>query len=377
MAAVKGFRRRNSRKYELAGTWDPEAIKVAWDGLLSEAGVSILHHVHASGVLLEDDAIAGLFLETRAGRVMVRADRVIDCTGDGAVGAHAGVEWAQGDGSHLYALAATKVLRLGNVKNAGEPIDDEQRQALEEALRRANSNHEYTAPEIVSGRVLNYARGRGLALPGHRSEVLLVVSRLLELDPLDAYQVSEAEREGRRRAHEIADFFRRHVPGFEDSYLLDTANDLGIRSSRRLRGRETVTTDDLWSLRKRANGVARASWDIDLWPADSHTRAPVAWDDERYLAWRARVDSGDWYDIPYGALVAAGVKNLLMAGRCISAEHEPESSLRIQQTCMATGQAAGTAAALSLARGERPDELDSQTLLQQLAADRDAVERPL
>lgn len=377
MTSLNGFRRRHSGKYEFAGTWDPEAVKVAWDALLSDAGVSILHHVHATGALLEGGAIVGLFLETRAGRAVVKAARIIDCTGDGVVGAHAGVEWAQGDGSHAYALAATKVFRLGNVKDAGVPIGDEQQQGLAEALDRANRDHQYTAPEIVSGRVLKYAKGRGLALPHHRSEVLLVVSRLLELDPLDPYQVSEAEREGRQRAREIADFFHRHVPGFEDAYLVDTANDLGIRSSRRLSGRETVTTDDLWSLRKRTNGVARASWDIDLWPADSHTRPPVAWDDERYIAWRENVDSGDWYEIPFGALVAAGVNNLMMAGRCISAEHEPESSLRIQQTCMATGQAAGTAAALSLARDERPDELDSEVLLRQLADDRDAVEGPL
>lgn len=377
MVALGGFRLRDTKKYKVAGTWDPEAMKFAWDGLLSAAGVTVLHHAHAAGALLEDGAVTGLLLETRAGRVAVLAATVIDCTGDGVVAAHAGVPWTQGDGTHAYALAATKVFRLGNVRDAGVPLSDEQTAALAEALDRANAEGTYAAPEILSGRVLNYVKGRGMALPGHRNEALLVMSRLLELDPLDPYQVSAAEREGRRRAGELADFFRRYVPGFEESYLLDTSNELGIRSSRRLQGRDTVSTQDLWSLRKRDDAVARASWDIDLWPADSQTRQPVAWDDERYLEWRARVNAGDWYDIPYGALVASEVDNLLMAGRCISAEHEPESSLRIQQTCMATGQAAGTAAALSLQHGVRPDALDAEVLLRQLASDREAVEAPL
>ncbi len=94
---------------------------------------------------------------------------------------------------------------------------------------------------------------------------------------------------------------------------------------------------------------------------------------EAYQARHARLRAGDAFDIRYGCLVAAGIDNLLMAGRCLSAEHVAESSLRIQQTCMATGEAAGVAAALSLDANTTPCELDPVTLVAQLERDRDVA----
>jgi hypothetical protein len=83
------------------------------------------------------------------------------------------------------------------------------------------------------------------------------------------------------------------------------------------------------------------------------------------------MQAGEYYDIRYGCLVAKGVDNLLMAGRCISAEHQAEASLRIQQTCIATGQAAGTAAVMSLQDDVTPRELDAMKVVDRLERDRD------
>ena len=92
---------------------------------------------------------------------------------------------------------------------------------------------------------------------------------------------------------------------------------------------------------------------------------------EAYVTRHASLKAGAYFDVRYGCLVAAGIDNLLMAGRCISAEHTAQSSLRIQQSCMATGQAAGIAAALSLTQGVTPRELDAATVVAQLEHDRD------
>lgn len=97
-------------------------------------------------------------------------------------------------------------------------------------------------------------------------------------------------------------------------------------------------------------------------------------DSPDYASRMRRTEAGDYYDIPYGCLVPAGVDGLLTAGRCISAEHESQASLRIQQTCMSLGQAAGTAAALSLQAGVSPRDLDPATVIRQLERDRQAVE---
>lgn len=128
--------------------------------------------------------------------------------------------------------------------------------------------------------------------------------------------------------------------------------------SRRLHGLATATFEDAWNLRKYPDSIARSSWDIDVWPADSHTRATVHRNEPRYKERAEKAAAGDFFDIRYGCIVARGVDNLLMAGRCISAGHQAQSSLRIQQTSQATGQAAGTAAALSLKENVTPRELD-------------------
>ncbi len=123
--------------------------------------------------------------------------------------------------------------------------------------------------------------------------------------------------------------------------------------------------------RKYPDSIARSSWNIDIWPADSYTAPAVDWTSDAAKARHARLAAGEYFDIRYGCLVAAGIDNLLMAGRCLSAEHVAESSLRIQQTCMATGQAAGVAAALSLETDTIPRELDPMGVVRQLEKDRD------
>jgi hypothetical protein len=197
------------------------------------------------------------------------------------------------------------------------------------------------------------------------------MSRVLKVNPLDPFDFTRAEREGRQQAWECADACRRFAPGFEQAYLLDTSAQIGLRSSRRLKGLAKVTADDAREFRKYPDGIARSSWDIDVWPADSYTSPAVDRECEAYKTRHALLKAGEYFDIRYGCIVAAGIDNLLMAGRCLSAEHIAESSLRIQQTCMATGQAAGTAAALSLQAGVTPAHLDTRLLVTQLAKDRD------
>jgi len=356
---------------QIRGVVDPEVVKFAWDELLTAAGVQILHHAHCSGVTVENGAVTALRVETKAGSDLLRARRVIDATGDGLVCHYAGVPWDQGDGAHPYAMACTKVLRLGNVNKPANVGTPEYARQIEDGFAAAMASGRYTTPVITSGRVKGYAQAWLWELPRHRRELLLVTSRVLKVDPLDPFDFTRAEREGREQAWQVADYYRHHVPGCEQCYLVDTSAHLGLRSSRRIRGRATVTAQDALEFRKHPDAIARSSWDIDVWPADSYTAPAVDRESEAYKARHARLRAGDWFDIRYGCLLPQGVDHLLVAGRCLSAEHVAQSSLRIQQTCMATGQAAGTAAALSLKAGVPPHELDPAALVGQLARDRD------
>jgi len=356
----------------IRGAVDPEAVKFVWDDLLTQAGVEFLHHVYGCTAIVEDGRAAGVIAETRAGRRALLAKRVIDCTGDGIVAAQSGVEWDQGDGEHTYAMALTKVFRLGGMCDDREPMDDATMERVAEALRGAIERGEYDAPVVAEqNRLLNYLRHRLWLLPEHRREMLSVISRVLKVDPLDPFDFTRAEREGREQARQAADFCCRYVPGFEHAYLLDTSAQIGLRSSRRLRGLATVTADDARDFRKYPDSIARSSWDIDVWPADSYTAPAVDRSSEAYTIRREKLRAGEYFDIRYGCLVAAGIDNLLMAGRCLSAEHIAESSLRIQQTCMATGQAAGVAAAISLRQDTTPRELDPAIVVAQLHENRD------
>jgi len=358
---------------QVLGIMDPEIVKHAWDALLTEAGVRLLHHAPCAGAIVEAGSIHGVVVETRGGRAALRAERVIDCTGDGHVGHCAGVPWEQGDGTHTYAMSCTKVFRLGNVHKPDNVGTPEFSHAIDDGFARAMQKGDYTTPVITTGRVLGYAKAWLWALPRHRTELALVTSRILKVDPLDPWDLTRAEREGRDQAWQVADFYRKCVPGCEESYLLDTSQHLGVRSSRRIRGIETVTAEDVIEFRKHPDGIARGSWNIDVWPAESYTAPAADRDSARYKDRAARLQAGEYYDIRYGALVAKGVDNLLVAGRCLSADHIAESSLRIQQTCMATGEAAGTAAALSLHEGVTPRELDPLKVVAQLEASRAAV----
>jgi len=196
-----------------------------------------------------------------------------------------------------------------------------------------------------TGHVLLYTgRNLGKELPG--DQLLLNVVRMLEVDPIDPKSLSRAEMLGRRYARVCADFYRRYVPGCKGSYFLDISAQLGVRASRRVSGMATLTAYDVWNLRKFDDAVAKGAWEIDIHPANSYQKRALP-DSTRYKEWIQKVKEGDYYDIRYGSLVPRDVENLCVAGRCISAEHSAQGSLRIQQTCMSLGYAAGAAGALS------------------------------
>lgn len=355
---------------------DPEVVKYAWDDLVSAAGAAILHHAWVSDCIVRDGSAAGVVAETRAGRRAILARRVIDCTGDGAVCAAAGVPWEQGDGGgHPWSQALTMVFRMGNVHWPEQGYQPAQLAQAQRALDEGLARGEFSCPVVANGRALHYSANNAVhrSVAPCRPEMNVFASRVLRVDPLDPWDFTRAVREGRAQAWECATFIRRCVPGFEAAYLLDTAQHIGVRDSRRIRGRATLTADDVWHLRQHTDGIARVSWDIDIWPPESYSAPAVPHQEPAYQERGARVKQGACADVPYGCLVAEGIDNLLMAGRCLSAERRAQASIRIQQTCQATGQAAGTAAALSLRESVTPAALDARRLVARLAADRDAV----
>lgn len=327
----------------LAGSVDPEAVKVVWEELLAGAGVDVLYLAHLSGAIVKDGAASGVVVETRRGREAVLAERVVDCTGDGHVCADAGVPFASGVDGAPWSMGVSLNGWYGNVPSA------------EDYLPGCG----------------NPVGGTGRSI-GNLPLFQAGLQRHLRIDPLDPWDLSKVMREGRAQAWQRL-AAKRKEPGCAEVYLAGTAALPGVRSSRRIEGMVTVTKEDAFELTRREDGIARSSWEIDIHPATTAEGKAVRYDDPAYQPRVRRTEAGAWFDIPYGALVAKGVDNLLMAGRCISAEHEAQSSLRIQQTCMATGQAAGVAAALSLTGNTTPEALAPAEVVKELAEARGRI----
>jgi len=304
-----------------------------WDDLVEESGVQTLLLAHLCGACVEDGIVTGVIVHTRAGLRVVQGRRIVDATGDAAVCHEAGVPWDRGVVGKSWPQQVSLNRRLGGFPAPGDK----------------------GGPPLAGGGTVAY-----------RPESLGRIDQT-QIDPLDPFAVSAAMRTARRRIGKQTET----LPS--GRYLVDTACELGVRTSRIVQGIARVTDEDAWNLRKHPDGIARSSWEIDIHPPDDDP-VPQRWyhsKSETYAAFARRLAQGDWFDIPYGCLVAAGVDNLLVAGRCISAGYMAQGSLRIQQTCMATGQAAGVAAALSVRDNITPCELDPQIVVAALAKDRD------
>jgi hypothetical protein len=328
---------------------------VAMD-LLREAGVTVMFHVLVVDTIREGDRIGGVVVETKSGRQRIEAAVTIDCSGDGDVAARGGVAWEKGRTGDGLVQAPTLVFKLGGVDRAG---------FIAGCKDPANRYREWLVPHpdlwakmmrridrmdmIICGGyagVIERARAAGeFNVPQTRligvklfrpDQFLVVMTRVLGLDPTDARSVSEAYTRIYAQIPDLVRFFKKWVPGFEASYLLEIAPMLGVRESRRIMGDYVLNADDLMAGRVFDDAVAMGGYHIDI------HRPAGTWVESKNVK---------TYTIPLRSLIARGVDGLLMAGKCLSATHEAVASTRVVPPCMAQGQAVGTVAAMAVQRG--------------------------
>jgi hypothetical protein len=189
-------------------------------------------------------------------------------------------------------------------------------------------------------------------------EVSVNTSRVTHVSATDPFDMTRAEQEGRRQVALLVDFFRSKIPGFRDTFLVSTPTQIGIRESRRVIGDYVLSDEDVMAGREQPDAVGRCGYPIDIHSptgggtGHGTTEQPV-------------------YDVPYRALIARDMDNLLVAGRCLSAEHAAHSSIRITPGCFLTGQAAGAAGALAARSRISPREVSIEEL-QRLLLDQGA-----
>ena len=171
-------------------------------------------------------------------------------------------------------------------------------------------------------------------------------TRVTHKSPTDPFALTEAEITAREQVYEMMRFLREAVDGCENARLLSTALHIGIRESRRVIGDYVLCEKDLVSLARFEDAIAVSNYAIDIHSPDGSGT--------RFQEFR----DGEWYEIPYRALLPKGFENLLVAGRCISSTHEAQASYRIMPYCAEIGQAAGCAAAVAKKSGKTVRTVD-------------------
>ena len=262
----------------------------------------------------------------RGRRETVTMRALVDATGDAVAASLGGAASEQEESARLQRPAF--IFGLHGV----EPAALEETGRLRVARRIASAVQEGTLAEGALGAAL---RGTGR---GGEAFVTIDLEGTPTYDPLDSECLTQLEMEGRELARTVAEFLRREVPGFEGSFISAFPTRVGIRESRRVTGQERVEAAHLEAGAESPEAIALATWPREL---RETARGP-----------RLRFpQNGRPCDIPLGALRARDHQNLFVAGRCLSSSHEAQASLRVIGTCLATGEAAGLAAALHVAHG--------------------------
>jgi hypothetical protein len=329
---------------------DAEALKRAYDELMVGEGVPFTFQTHLIGVEARAGAVDYAICAAKSGIFAVQARTFIDCTGDGDLAAWAGAPFEKGDESGN--------LMPGTLCNVWSGIDWQQASQnppqdsfLEQAFRDGVFSHQdrhlpgiFQTGEQTGGGNLVHTFG---------------------VDGTDEESITPALLWGRKGVAEYQEYYRRYLRGFDRMTLAATGGMLGVRESRRITGQYVLGLDDFKTCAVFDDEIGRFSYPVDL-----HASQP---DKESYAQFEKefrelRYPPGQSYGIPYRALTPRGLDNVLVAGRCISADRYMQSSIRVMPGCFITGQAAGVAAALAVERGVATTEVDPGEIQQRLKA---------
>lgn len=311
--------------------FDPEGLKQLSDEQCVAARVDLRLHSWAVGVFGEEGRPEGVIVESKAGRQAIRARMIVDCTGDGDVAALAGAAWERDD--RMVGLP----YRIGNVDlerwNAAKTEDGERVRAVHEEARTA----------------AGYEGALGLSpFPLHPG-VVWGNNHMAAGDFLDPAVLARMEVRGRRAARAVLRVLREKMPGFEDAWLIDTAWQIGVRCTRRIRCGYEMTYEEFLADGRHEDTVALGN--------DFRKPAVV-------------------YEIPLRSLLPQGLANVVVAGRCVCADAEAMEALREIHCCWTMGEAAGAAAALAVERDCAPAEVPVDELRSRLVAAGAVVDLP-
>jgi hypothetical protein len=333
-----------------AQAFDISAYKIAADELVTGSGARILFHAMAVGVVMgagEAGVIDAVIIESKSGRAAVRGRFFIDASGDGDLAAWAGVPWEKAppiDGmmypSLMFRINAVDVSRAGPAPW----------RTVERLMEEAEQAGTHTFP-----RKKPIVRPQRNPLEWRANLTQLRTADGGAIDGTDVDQLTLGELAGRQQALDAFTFIRDRTPGFEDSYIVDIAPQIGIRETRRIIGAYQLTEDDVLGCADFDDTIG-----VNGWPVEAHVAGNVEF--------RWQRDPRGFNQLPFRIIVPGlgTVANLYVAGRCASMTHGAQSAARVTGPCFVMGEAAGVAAAMALSAGVPGGQIDVPELQRRL-----------
>ncbi|MFC2014651.1 FAD-dependent oxidoreductase [Chloroflexota bacterium] len=327
------WRRRGTGSYVSGGRVrysvlvDPEMLKCVLNDMVEEAGVKLLLHSWGSRAIVDENKVRGMIFESKSGRQAILSDVTIDTTGDGDMFASAGAEFDGTIDRSLRSANLALVYRIGNVDcDKFVQFREEQPDKYAELMK-----------------ILTDMGGHNTFWRTTREDTIWCNNRVKDVSAINVEDLTYVEVSGRKAMLLSHKFLKERVPGYENSFIMDTASQLGTRGSRRIIGEYVVTWDDVISGTTHDDTIA-------VLPHLGQT-----------------VSKGfPHVHIPYRSLVPCKVDSLLVAGRCYSADAKANDVTNWIQQCIPMGQTAGTAAALAIKNGIQPREVDCTVLKESL-----------
>lgn len=339
-----------------------EGLKLTLEDMCIEAGVRILYHTTFIDCVVENGEIKSVRLFAKNGFFNVRAKVFIDASADADLAVSAGVGTVYGRESDGVAQPMTLNMLVGGVDR-------------DKVIEYIQNNHWDMLPTIpfdilqmlprtaIQGMnsVLANARRDGEFSLTNKAllcfetntlgEFIINMVHVYEKSAVDAFELSDAEIEGRHQAWEIFKVLKKYAAGFEDAYLIGTGPNIGIRESRKINGIYKLTVEDLVGSVMFEDAIAMGGYPVDVHSPKVADKGELP-----------ELSAGSWYSVPYRCLITNELSNLVVAGRCISTTHLACGATRVTPVLMAISQGAGTAAAIAVKCGCDVKEISVEEL---------------
>lgn len=348
--------------------YDTEVAKVVLDDMAQkEPNLTVYLNTQIADVIQEGDTVIGLTVLSEMQLKNIYGGIVIDCTGDAAVSAKAGAEFAIRDDRELQPMtligkmAGVDMEKVRDYYKKNPPIEDTMMPPAWHDFKTFPGLMHFGLKDELKNVTLptdkEYLRhwlGIFTSTP-NQGEMTINCSGALEADSTQGFETrTEQENFSQQCLYDVAWAMKNYIPGFENSYLTAIASMLGVRESRRVICDYEVTFDDFLNAKEFDDSIGRGAM-----PAGFHTP-----EGETMCVYD--LEPGKSMTIPYRCMVVKGKENLLVAGRCVSYEIEVANCIRCMSQCMVMGEAAGTAAAIAIKEGVSVRDINVSSLKEKL-----------